>query len=219
MKCSGAPEYYLVLVVGPTDVTSTHTCGDYLSFRYQAPVVPHFIWAKMADARPRWYVGCIGCEKACFYVTTALCSTTSKTSQVPPTYVHQPVSVNRSWFIGRHAFGVEKLCQPKHREEHIKEKKEWQLLLWKLWLIADFGSGMHGLECPGQNLMSVHGLVKGKKIDYWCTNGERREEYQYMKCIKACKVFKLEWQQRNDAQKSVWDHLVRVFNIRMRWYG
>ena len=59
----------------------------------------------MADARPRWYVGCLGCEKACFYVTTALCSTTSKTSQVPPTYVHQPVSVNRSWFIGRHAFG------------------------------------------------------------------------------------------------------------------
>ena len=58
-----------------------------------------------------------------------------------------------SWFIGRHALGVEKLSQSTQRRQHIKEKKEWRpQLLWKLQLIVDFGSGMHGLECmPGAN--------------------------------------------------------------------
>ena len=60
--------------------------------------------------------------------------------------------VGRGFLVHGMSFNGSGKTVPKHTEEHsIKEKKEWWLLLRKPWLIVDFSSGMHGLECPRAN--------------------------------------------------------------------
>ena len=54
--------------------------------------------------------------------------------------------------------GMEELSQG-NTEEKFKEKMEWLLLLWKLLLIVDFVSGMHGLECQLLTTISIFWVV------------------------------------------------------------